>query len=94
MGCKGRSAAGHPNRYMGNMDTEKEEQLKEKFPITGLVPGWFFKVEELSNCVFLAEGTDLFGRVVSHNGTDPDLLLDKCQNDAKRILAEMHEPKC
>ena len=64
-----------------------KEQLKAKYPIADLVTGWFFRVEEISNGAYQAEGTDLNGRTVSCEGSDPDLLLQKCAQDAKEIKA-------
>ena len=48
------------------------------FPITGLVPGWFFRVQEVSSGQFVADGTDLRGRLVSFQGSDPQRLLMRC----------------
>ena len=61
-------------------------EIRKTYPIQDKVIGWFFRTEETSNGVYEVEGTDLYGRKVSRNGTDPDLLLDRCAGDAREIL--------
>ena len=50
-----------------------EEQIKAQYPISGLVTGWFFKQEEFSPGGWRVIGTDLFGRIVSREGSDQKL---------------------
>jgi hypothetical protein len=47
------------------------------------LPGWVFRVEEVSAGVFEVSARGPGGRSVSRNGTDPDGLLEKCQEDAR-----------
>ncbi len=63
----------------------------QQYPITDRVPGWYFKVEETSPGGYEAEGTDLWGRTVSHHLADPDAVLIACIADAQVIAAEIEE---
>jgi hypothetical protein len=49
------------------------------------LPGWIFKVDEVSAGVFEVTGRAPDGRSVSRKGTDPDELLLKCKDDAREI---------
>lgn len=66
-----------------------EEQVKTKYPISGLVRGWFFKREEISPGGWRIIGTDLFGRMVSREGSDPETLLQACIKDAEAIQSQI-----
>jgi len=66
-----------------------EVQIKSQFPIVGSTPGWFFKIEEVANGVYRAEGTDLYGRAISCDGHNPDSLLERCNKDASEIQAQI-----
>ena len=63
-------------------------EVQNAFPITGVVDGWFFRQTEVSAGAYVVEGTDLWGRMVSRFGGDPDELLILCAEDAKRINEE------
>ncbi len=54
-----------------------------EYPLDGLLAGWFFRVREVSQGAWLAEGTDLWGRLVSHQGAEPEALLSQCVVAAK-----------
>ena len=69
-------------RFVEKCDAAK---IAESFPIANLLPDWFFRVRETSNGAFLAEGTDLWGRKVSHQGSDPELLLQQCVSSARAV---------
>ncbi len=43
------------------------------YPLADLLPGWFFRVREQSPGHYIAEGTDLWGRIVSFSGGDEAL---------------------
>lgn len=47
-------------------------------------PGWSFDVDEVSANVFQVKGSDLSGRTVEMTGTDPDELIEKCHQEAKK----------
>jgi hypothetical protein len=68
-----------------------EAEVKRQFPLADLVPDWFFRINEISNGGYKAEGTDLWGRQVSRSGSDPDVLLVECAKDAQRIIARLNE---
>lgn len=77
-------------------------ELTEQYPITDRVPNWYFRVVEVSNNAWQAEGSDLWGRKVSRSGGDPDALLEACIADARSIASERgrqpapseNEPRC
>ena len=69
----------------------KEAEVKNQVPLIDFVPGWFFRVREISNGGYKAEGTDLWGRQVSRSGGDPDALLAACAQDAERIVDQLNE---
>ncbi len=66
-----------------------EKELILKYPIYDKLKGWFFRTQELSANCWIVEGTDRFGRMVHREGIDPDLLLQKCVEDAKDILGKL-----
>jgi hypothetical protein len=55
------------------------------FPLTGLLPGWYFRVREVSAGQFVAEGTDLWGRKVSHQGGDSQATLKQCVSSTQGV---------
>lgn len=58
------------------------DEIQKSFPISDRLSDWFFRVRENSAGCCLAEGTDLWGRQVSHQGTDLDEVLRRCVEDA------------
>jgi hypothetical protein len=66
-----------------------ESEIRKSFPIHDRLAGWFFRVKEVSAGSYLAEGSDLYGRLVSRTGTDPDGLLVQCVADARSIQAQL-----
>ena len=59
--------------------------LRTQYNIEGLVENWFFRVDEISNNVYRAEGADLWGRKVEYTGLDPDELLESCAQYAREV---------
>jgi hypothetical protein len=55
-----------------------ENDVKLRFPISGKLDGWYFKIEEISNGAYQVSGSDLFGRIISKTGDNPDILLNEC----------------
>jgi hypothetical protein len=47
------------------------------------LPGWVFRVEEVSAGVFEVSAQAPGGRSVSRKGTNPDGLLEQCKEDAR-----------
>jgi hypothetical protein len=68
-----------------------EAEVERQFPLADLVPGWFFRVTEVCNNGYKAEGIDLWGRQVSRSGSDPDFLLAQCAKDAEHVVAQLNE---
>jgi hypothetical protein len=66
-----------------------EDAIRQTHPISGPVPGWFFRCREQSNNVWHAEGTDLWGRTVSATDHDYDRLLQHVFKAAEGINAQL-----
>lgn len=60
------------------------ENLKT-YPIKGVIEGWHFRIEEISQGYFHVTGIDQWGRSVSRDGIDPDDLLLACKEDIVEI---------
>jgi len=65
-----------------------EAQL-ERFPIAGVVDGWFFRVDERSIGCYVAEGTDRWRRRVSTEGGDAKRELAECVEAARSIQSQL-----
>ena len=50
--------------------------------------GWSFDADEVSAGVFMAVGSDCFGRKIEKTGTDPDALIEACRRDAIRMMKD------
>lgn len=73
-------------RFIQKLD---EATVREEFPIVDLVDGWFFRCREVSAGVYRVEGTDLWGRSVGNDGTDPDKLLQDCAESARGVRRQV-----
>jgi hypothetical protein len=51
------------------------------------IPGWQFKIEEISAGVYEASGKDKSGRNVKKMGSEPDKLLEYCKNYAMQFIS-------
>ena len=58
------------------------------YPIIGVVEGWFFRVDELTQGYYRVKGVDRLGRIVSREGIDPEDLMEKCISDIREINNE------
>lgn len=67
---------------------KSEKEIIAEYPIKGLLEGWYFSQREISPGGYEVKGTDLWGRMVSGNGTDPDELLNQCVVDAREITRQ------
>ena len=65
-----------------------EAEVTNTFPIRRSIQGWYFRLDETSNGTWLAEGTDLWGRRVSCQGTDEEALLQGCEAMAESVVRE------
>ena len=66
-----------------------ESELPRRYPVKGTTPGWYFRVTETSSNAWLVEGMDAFGRIVGHQGLDPEELLARCDADAAKISEQL-----
>jgi hypothetical protein len=64
-------------------------EVQREYPIADRLPGWFFRMQEVSNGCWIVEGTDLWGRQVSDSGTDEQVLLESCIAAAERVNARI-----
>ena len=64
-----------------------DETLLKDYPLRRSLDEWFFRVTETSSGVWLAEGSGVWGRKVSRQGTNPDALLEQCEKDARSMGA-------
>jgi hypothetical protein len=64
------------------------QELAAAFPLHDLVPGWYFRVREISSGQFVADGADLYGRTVSNQGDDPQNVLCNCVNTASGSVSQ------
>ena len=55
-----------------------ETTVRRSFPISDRVPGWFFRIREVSPHVWRGEGTDLWGREIKQSGHDEETVLQRC----------------
>ncbi|MFZ5841260.1 MAG: hypothetical protein ACOY3E_00040 [Pseudomonadota bacterium] len=62
-----------------------ESEIKKSYPLSGLVDGWYFKLNEQSAGVYTVEGSDLWGRKVSHTGTNEKELFSMAIKSAQAI---------
>jgi hypothetical protein len=58
------------------------------YPIKGIVEGWYFRIEEVSQGYFRVTGMDEWGRSISRDGIDPDELLLACKKDIVDISSD------
>lgn len=50
--------------------------------------GWSFDADEVSAGVYLAVGSDCYGRRIEKTGTDPEALIEACRRDAVRMMKD------
>lgn len=69
--------------------TATREELLRSFPIEdAAAPGWYFRIEEVSNGVLRVAGRDAYGRAVSRQGSDEVALLRQAVADAADIISQ------
>jgi hypothetical protein len=73
---------------------KSRDEMLRSFPIEDAkAPGWYFRTEEVSNCVWKVEGEDAYGRSVSRTGhPNPDVILQECVLDALWIVKQTGKP--
>jgi len=48
--------------------------------------GWRIRIEELSNEVYKVEAKDVYGRIISKTGNDPDKLVIEVEKEIEGAL--------
>ena len=79
--------------YLENIAGEKMKKLihrlsieeLRKYPISNVVEGWFFRVEEITPGYYRVSGIDEWGRTVSRDGIDPDELMVDLDKDIHEL---------
>jgi hypothetical protein len=61
------------------------EKLLRRYPISDLVQGWFFRLEEIAPGMYRAEGSDKYWRQVGCSGPAADELLSRRADDALQM---------
>ena len=56
-----------------------EKEILRTHPVSSKVDGWFIKIEEISMSVFVVEAIDRYGRIVSKQGSDPNILREEIE---------------
>ncbi len=59
------------------------------YPLTNIVNGWFFRIDEISQGYYRVEGVDQWGHSISRDGIDPDLLLSTCKSDIFEMFPDI-----
>ncbi|HSK74174.1 MAG TPA: hypothetical protein VK892_20910 [Pyrinomonadaceae bacterium] len=62
------------------------EEMLRTHPIISNIEGWFIRIAEPSNNIFLVEATDQYGRIVSKSGSDPDNLVKEVEKEIFEII--------
>ena len=64
-----------------------KEELRN-YPITNIIDGWFFRIDEISQGYYRVEGVDQWGHSISRDGIDPDQLLNACKVDILEMFPD------
>lgn len=59
---------------------QNEESMKD-YPITNIIEGWCFRVDEISQGYYRVEAVDRWGHSISRDGINADKLLSEIQAD-------------
>ena len=54
------------------------------------LPGWVFRVEEISAGVYRVTGSDERGRSIESEGTGRDRILEECRRAAAEMKSPLH----
>ncbi len=71
------------------VNPKSTEELLAGYPRGELLPGWYFRVEEVSAGHYHAEASDRWAHKVSLHGSNPDLLLTQCVESARVLAAAL-----
>jgi hypothetical protein len=62
------------------------DQLSQTHPRKSQIEGWRIRIEEMSNEVYKVEAKDVYGRVISKTGNDPDKIVIEVEKEIERKL--------
>lgn len=62
------------------------DQLIRTHPRKSQREGWYIRIEEMSNEAYKAEAKDVYGRVISKTGYDPDKLVIEVEKEIEGRL--------
>ncbi len=63
------------------------KEMIRKYPIIGLLDGWYFRQEEVSAGCWVVEGSDVYGRKISLQGViDPEAAIADCIKFAQQVI--------
>ena len=62
-----------------------DSEMLKSYPIKGKTIGWYFRRTETSNNAWLVEGSDVWGRKISIQGSDPDAILAAAEKQVSSI---------
>ena len=65
-----------------------ETEILKSYPIKGKTSGWYYRTTETSNNAWLIEGSDLWGRKISIQGSDLDALIIEAEKQTLEIKNE------
>lgn len=72
------------NKQLVTPATHRE--MIRRYPITGLVEGWYFRQEEISAGCYVVEASDVYGRTISRQGVgDADAAMAECTQLARQV---------
>ena len=75
------------NKYMSKLMNQPTDEELKSYPISNILNGWFFRVDEISYEHYRATAIDKWGKSVSRDGNDPDELLQICTKDILEIFS-------
>jgi hypothetical protein len=61
------------------------DQLMQTHPRKSQREGWRIRIEEMSNEVYKVEAKDIYGRVISKTGNDPDKLFIEVEKEIEEM---------
>jgi len=62
-----------------------EKEVLRDYPIKSSVADWYFRITEIANNAYEVVGIDLYGKLLSRQGVNPDELFRLCEKDAQKL---------
>ncbi len=59
-----------------------KQQIIEDHPNPLGIEGWYYKLDELSNCYWRMKAMSLSGQSLIYDGTDEAELIERCRSEA------------